>query len=104
MIVQLFTRGESVQQHLMAPLAESRLAYLYHCAEPGARPDTLRRIAIAQLAAARNVAFGGACPALHDHLCIDSTEDADLHITPDNRIFADDGIGPFLPRREQCPP
>ena len=86
MIVQLFTRGESVQQHLMAPLAESRLAYLYHCAEPGARPDTLRRIAIAQLAAARNVAFGGLASASRHPCASIRQEDADLHITPDNHI------------------
>lgn len=60
MIEQLFPRSESVQQHLTAPLAESRLAFLTHYAELGAKPYTLRRIATAQLAVVRHIAFGEA--------------------------------------------
>ncbi len=60
MIEQLFKRDETVQQHLAAPLAESRFAYLADCAELGASPDTLRRIATAQLAVVRHVALGEA--------------------------------------------
>ena len=58
MIEKLFTRNESVQEHRTAPLAESRLGFLNHSAAQGYSPDTLRRIATAQLAVVRHVSFG----------------------------------------------
>ena len=58
MIKKLFTGNESVQEHRTAPLAESRLAFLNHSASQGYSPDTLRRIATAQLAVVRHVSFG----------------------------------------------
>ena len=58
MIETLFTRSESVQQQLSAPLAESRLAFLHHSAAQGFSPGTLRSIATAQLAVVRHVSFG----------------------------------------------
>ena len=51
MFKQLFSRDETVRRYATAPLARSRLSYLSHRAEQGAKPYTLRRIAIAQLAA-----------------------------------------------------
>ena len=36
---QLFKRADTVQRHLAAPLARSRLAYLGHRAEEGAKPS-----------------------------------------------------------------
>ncbi len=50
---QLFRRSDAVQRHLAAPLARSRLAYLRHRADRGAKPSTLRGIAAAQLKAIR---------------------------------------------------
>ena len=41
----LFKRADAVQRHLAAPLARSRLAYLAHRAEQGARSSTLRGLA-----------------------------------------------------------
>ena len=46
---QLFKRADTVQRHLAAPLARSRLAYLGHRAEEGAKPSTLRGIAAVQV-------------------------------------------------------
>ena len=43
---QLFKRADTVQRHLAAPHARSRLAYLGHRAEEGAKPSTLRGIAV----------------------------------------------------------
>ena len=48
---QLFKRADTVQRYLGAPLARSRLAYLSHRAEQGARPSTLRGIAALQVQA-----------------------------------------------------
>ena len=45
----LFKRAGAVQRHLAAPLARSRLAYLAHRAEQGARSSTLRGIAALQV-------------------------------------------------------
>ena len=45
----LFKRADAVQRHLAAPLARSRLAYLAHRAEQGARSSTLRGIAALQV-------------------------------------------------------
>ena len=45
----LFKRAEAVQRHLAAPLARSRLAYLAHRAEQGAKSSTLRGIAALQV-------------------------------------------------------
>lgn len=58
MIEELFTRSESVQEQLTAPLAASRLAFLHHSAAQGFQADTLRSIATAQLAVVRHVSFG----------------------------------------------
>ena len=41
---QLFKRADTVQRHFTAPLARSRLAYLGHRAEQGAKPSMLRGI------------------------------------------------------------
>ena len=46
---QLFKRADTVQRQLAAPLARSRLAYLGHRAEEGAKPSTLRGIAALQV-------------------------------------------------------
>ena len=51
MFKQLFSRDGTVLQYSTAPLARSRLSYISHRAEQGAKPYTLKRIAIAQLAA-----------------------------------------------------
>ena len=48
---QLFKRTDAVQRHLAAPLLRSRLAYLGHRAEQGAKPSTLRGIAAFQVQA-----------------------------------------------------
>ena len=46
---QLFKRADAVQRHLAAPLAQSRLTYLAHRSEQGAKPSTLRGIAALQV-------------------------------------------------------
>lgn len=46
---QLFKRADTIQRHLAAPLARSRLTYLAHRAEHGAKASTLRGIAALQL-------------------------------------------------------
>ena len=51
MFKELFSLDETVRRYSTAPLAPSRLSYLSHRAEQGAKPYTLKRIAIAQLAA-----------------------------------------------------
>ena len=48
---QIFKRTDAVQRHLAAPLLRSRLAYLGHRAEQGAKPSTLRGIAAFQVQA-----------------------------------------------------
>ena len=51
MFKQLFSRDETVRRYATAPFAPSRVSYLSHRAGQGVKPYTLRRIAIAQLAA-----------------------------------------------------
>ena len=53
MFDDLFTRPAAVRLYRTAPLAEDRLRYLVHCAERGAKPETLRKIAIDQLCLVR---------------------------------------------------
>ena len=55
---QLFKRADTVQRHLAAPLARSRLAYLGHRAEQGAKPSTLRGIAALQINLVRYLELG----------------------------------------------
>ena len=55
---QLFKRPDTVQRHLAAPLARSRLAYLGHRAEQGAKPSTLRGIAALQVNLVRYLELG----------------------------------------------
>ena len=55
MFKQLFSRDETVRRYATAPLAPSRVSYLSHRAEQGAKPYTLRRIAIAQLAVVQHL-------------------------------------------------
>ena len=55
---QLFKRADTVQRHLAAPLARSRLAYLGHRAEQGAKPSTLRGIAALQVHLVRYLELG----------------------------------------------
>lgn len=54
----LFRRADTVQRHLAAPLAPSRLAYLGHRAEQGAKPSTLRGIAALQVNLVRYLELG----------------------------------------------
>ena len=49
LFADLFKRSKAVERYLNAPLAESRLRYLSHCAEDGSAPRTLRKIAAHQL-------------------------------------------------------
>ena len=55
---QLFKRADTIQRHLAAPLARSRLAYLGHRAEQGAKPSTLRGIAALQVNLVRYLELG----------------------------------------------
>ena len=55
---QLFKRADTVQRHLAAPLARSRLAYLGHRAEQGGKPSTLRGIAALQVNLVRYLELG----------------------------------------------
>ena len=55
---ELFKRADTVQRHLAAPLARSRLAYLGHRAEEGAKPSTLRGIAAVQVNLVRYLDLG----------------------------------------------
>jgi site-specific recombinase XerD len=55
---QLFKRDETVQRYLAAPLARSRLGYLAHRAEQGAKLSTLVGIASIQVKAVRYLALG----------------------------------------------
>lgn len=53
MFEELFTRPSAIEQYHAAPLADARLRYLVHCAERGARHQTLCKIAIDQLCLVR---------------------------------------------------
>ena len=53
MFEELFTRPAAIEQYHTAPLADDRLRYLVHCAECGARRETLSKIAIDQLCLVR---------------------------------------------------
>ena len=55
---QLFKRADTVQRHVAAPLARSRLAYLGHRAKAGAKPSTLRGIAALQVNLVRYLELG----------------------------------------------
>ena len=46
---QIFKRTDAIRRHLAAPLVQSRLSYLAHCAEQGAKPSTLCGIAAHQV-------------------------------------------------------
>ena len=58
MIKQLFKRGDAVRRQLAAPLASSRVAYLKHCAEQGAKPSTLGNVACTLAAVAEYLGLG----------------------------------------------
>ena len=64
MFEQLVKRDATVQRYLAAPLARSRSEHLHHCAALGAKPSTLRTIAVTQLALLRyaDLAETGAVP------------------------------------------
>ena len=53
MFEQLFKRDATVERYLAAPLARSRLDHLAHCTQQGAKPSTLRTIAVMQCALVR---------------------------------------------------
>ena len=53
MFEDLFTRPAAVHLYRTAPLAEDRRRYLVHCAERGAKHETLRKIAKDQLCLVR---------------------------------------------------
>ena len=53
MFEKLFTRPAAIEEYRNAPLAEDRLRYLVHCAERGARRETLSKIAMDQLCLVR---------------------------------------------------
>ena len=53
MFEKLFTRPAAIEEYRNAPLAEDRLRYLVHCAECGARRETLSKIAMDQLCLVR---------------------------------------------------
>ena len=55
---QLFKRTDTIQRHLAAPLARSRLTYLAHRAEHGAKASTLRGIAALQLKVIHHLELG----------------------------------------------
>ena len=55
---RLFKRADTVQRHLAAPLARSRLAYLGYRAEGGAKPSTLRGIAALEVNLVRYLELG----------------------------------------------
>lgn len=67
----LFKRTDTVQRHLSAPLARSRLAYLSHRAEEGAKPSTLRGIAALQVNLVRYLELGE-----HDKVALPEVEAA----------------------------
>ena len=49
MFEELFTHGSTIERYRTAPLLDERLCWLGHCAESGARPKTLRKIASHQI-------------------------------------------------------
>ena len=49
MFERLFIDGPTIERYRAAPLLAERLCWLEHCAEAGARPNTLRRVARHQL-------------------------------------------------------
>ena len=53
MFEELFTRPAAIEEYRNASLAEDRLRYLVHCAECGARRETLSKIAMDQLCLVR---------------------------------------------------
>ena len=53
MFEELYTRPAAIEEYRNAPLAEDRLRYLVHCAECGARRETLSKIAMDQLCLVR---------------------------------------------------
>ena len=53
MFEDLFVDPRTIANLWSAPLLEERLRYLRHCAQSGARPSTLRRIAAAQTSLVR---------------------------------------------------
>ena len=55
---QIFKRTDAIQRHLAAPLVQSRLSYLAHCAEQGAKPSTLRGIAAHQVRLIHHLGLG----------------------------------------------
>jgi site-specific recombinase XerD len=59
MFEQLFRRTRTVARYLAAPLLVERLRYLQHWADEGASVDTLRRIAVHQVAAVRRLNLAG---------------------------------------------
>lgn len=58
MIKQLFEMGDAVRRQVAAPLASSRIAFLKHCAEWGARPSTLGSVARTLVAVAQYLGLG----------------------------------------------
>ncbi|MDE0263301.1 MAG: site-specific integrase [Bryobacterales bacterium] len=58
MIKQLFKRGDAVRRQVAAPLVSSRIAYLKHCAERGAKPSTLGNVARTLVAVAQYLGLG----------------------------------------------
>lgn len=58
MFEQLFKRDATVQRYLGAPLARSRSEHLHHWDALGAKPSTLRTIAVTQLALLRYADVG----------------------------------------------
>ena len=63
MFEDLFVDPRTIANLWSAPLLEERLRYLRHCAQSGARPSTLRRIAAAQTSLVRllDLREAGAC-------------------------------------------
>ena len=55
---QLFKQDETVKRYLAAPLVRSRLTYLCHRAEHGAKPSTLRHITAFQVNMVRYLELG----------------------------------------------
>ena len=55
---QLFKQDETVKRYLAAPLVRSRLTYLCHRAEHGAKPSTLRHITAFQVNLVRYLELG----------------------------------------------
>ena len=53
MFEELYTRPAAIEEYRNASLAEDRLRYLVHCAECGARRETLSKIAMDQLCLVR---------------------------------------------------